>query len=298
MNWNKIKAFYHAANAGSFSEAGRRLFISQSAISRSIIDLEDRLGTKVFHRGSRGIKLTTQGKVLYDLAHRMFMELEGAKKVFAGQEDEPKGELKVKINPILSTSWLMHFLPKFAEQYPDIKLFIAEGCKHDNDEGGDAELTIDIVKSSEPNLLQRPIGKLHFGLYVGQKYLDQFGEPTTVEDLRNHRLITIGEDRFNLSNNMDWMLYAGLKDEEMRKPYMLVQSATALYRAAKAGLGIVPLAAEDPRLEQANLVEILPEISGPVVEIYCSYPEHLKHSKRIKALENFLLDAHTEIKLQ
>ena len=286
MNWNKIKTFYHAANAGSFTEAAKRMYISQSAISRSVIDLESRLGAKVFERLPRGIRLTRQGQVLYDLAHKMFMELEGAKKVFSGQEEAPAGELKIGITPVLGTSWLMPSLPGFVEKYPDLKLFIAEiGGQTDSSAH---DLTINVANVQQSKLIQQPMCKLNFGLYASPKYLEKFGEPLGYEDLTNHRLITIGEDRLNIADGMDWILYVGLKDEEMRSPSMLVRSADELHKAAKAGMGVVALAEEDHRLEGSGLVRLLPDIPGLSVDVEYSYPEQLRHSKRVNALVNFL----------
>ena len=76
MDWDKLRIFHAAADAGSFTHAGDKLHMSQSAISRQVSALESDLGVTLFHRHARGLILTEQGELLYRTAHDVLMKLE------------------------------------------------------------------------------------------------------------------------------------------------------------------------------------------------------------------------------
>src|ERR1700722_18944092 len=75
MDWDKLRIFYIVAESGSFTRAASRLEISQSAISRQVSTLEDRMGVPLFHRHARGLILTEQGELLFRTAREVFTEL-------------------------------------------------------------------------------------------------------------------------------------------------------------------------------------------------------------------------------
>ena len=75
MDWDKLRVFHAVAEAGSFTHAGEKLNLSQSAVSRQISALEGSLKVPLFHRHARGLILTEQGEVLYRTAHEVFGKL-------------------------------------------------------------------------------------------------------------------------------------------------------------------------------------------------------------------------------
>jgi DNA-binding transcriptional LysR family regulator len=104
MDWDKLKVFHAAAEAGSFTHAGERLGLSQSAVSRQVSALEAELAVSLFHRHARGLILTEQGELLYRTAHEVFMKLEAARTKLTDSRERPNGELKVQTTPGISGS--------------------------------------------------------------------------------------------------------------------------------------------------------------------------------------------------
>src|ERR1700754_2614968 len=76
MDWDKLKVFHAAAEAGSFTHAGEQLGLSQSAVSRQGSALEQELSVSLFHRHARGLILTEQGDLLFRTAHDVFMQVQ------------------------------------------------------------------------------------------------------------------------------------------------------------------------------------------------------------------------------
>ena len=95
MDWDKLKVFHAAAEAGSFTHAGEQLGLWQSAVSRQVSALEQELAVPLFHRHARGLILTEQGELLYRTAHEVFMKLEAARAKLTDSRERPNGDLKV-----------------------------------------------------------------------------------------------------------------------------------------------------------------------------------------------------------
>src|SRR5450756_1416229 len=122
MDWDKLKVFHAAAEAGSFTHAGERLGLSQSAVSRQVSALEGELSVSLFHRHARGLILTEQGELLYRTAHDVFMKLEAARAKLTDSRERPNGDLRVTSSPGLGVHWLTPRLGEFCELYPDIRI--------------------------------------------------------------------------------------------------------------------------------------------------------------------------------
>jgi DNA-binding transcriptional LysR family regulator len=76
LDWDKLRIFHAAAEAGSFTHAGEKLHLSQSAISRQVSALEHGHRRQAVHRHARGLILTEQGEILFQTAHEVLMKLE------------------------------------------------------------------------------------------------------------------------------------------------------------------------------------------------------------------------------
>ena len=104
MDWDKLKIFYSVAEAGSFTKATINLNLSQSAISRQILSLENELKTKLFERHARGLSLTDNGEYLFKTAHEVISKLKEVESAFA----EKKKQTKRKINCYYSCEFWNH----------------------------------------------------------------------------------------------------------------------------------------------------------------------------------------------
>ena len=90
-----LGVFVRAAEARSFTDAGRRLSVSSSAVGKTISRLEDRLGVRLFHRNTRAITLTPEGELFLESCRRIFSEINKIELEFSQSKSTPKGRLKV-----------------------------------------------------------------------------------------------------------------------------------------------------------------------------------------------------------
>ena len=148
----------------------------------------------------------------------------------------------------------------------------------------------------QPDLIQRHLVSVPTHIYAAPEYLKKQGMPQKPEDLDKHRLIVYGEDARPPVQNVNWLLEAGTRPGQERKPILSVNNFYAMLRAVLSGLGIAALS-DFMANEHSELVRILPEFTGPPVEAYFVYPEELRTSKRISVFRDFLLRKVAETRL-
>nr|CAX83960.1 Transcriptional regulator, LysR family [uncultured bacterium] len=288
MDWDKLRIFHAVADAGSFTHAGERLNLSQSAISRQISALEESLNVSLFHRHARGLILTEQGDLLYRTVHDVFAKLSQVEARLGENKDRPEGPLTITTTVAFGSLWLTPRLRQFLEMYPDIEVSLLLNDSELDLGMREADVAIRFTPPRQPNLIQRPLYTLRYQVYASTEYLKKYGMPKSPDDLSNHRIITYGDDGKLPADNVNWLLRAMAKEGETRRPVLRVNNIYGIFRAVRSGLGIAALP-EYFDHEAPNLVQVLPELQGPLVEAYFVYPEELRHTKRIVVFRDFLI---------
>ena len=124
QNLSGYKIFYEVASCGNISKAAKKLYISQPAISKSIVKLEDGLDTKLFHRNSRGVTLTEEGTVLYRYIKDAFDNINNAETELKRMKDFNIGHLQIGVSTTLCRYILLPYLQTFMQKYPNIRVSI------------------------------------------------------------------------------------------------------------------------------------------------------------------------------
>ncbi len=127
---NLYKIFYTAANTGNISKAARQLFISQPSLSKSISRLESQLGTQLFVRTSRGVRLTEDGRLLYDHVRTAFNAIEQGERTLAQRRELGIAHIRIGVSTTLCKYMLLPYLKIFMERCPNIRITIQ--CQSSN----------------------------------------------------------------------------------------------------------------------------------------------------------------------
>ncbi|ADP71379.1 transcriptional regulator, LysR family [Rhodomicrobium vannielii ATCC 17100] len=293
MDWDKLRIFHAAAQAGSFTHAGETLAISQSAVSRHIASLERDLNVPLFHRHARGLVLTEQGELLYRTAQEVFSKLATTQILLADSRGKPNGQLKVTTTMALGTGWLTPRLNEFMKLYPDIQLQLILDDETLNLTMREADVAIWFGPPSQQDLVRRKLFTVHFHVYASVEYVKRNGRPRNLEDLDRHRILTYGGVLPSPFKEMNWLETAGRDGRDLRDPSVRINSLLALREAVLQGVGIAVLpdylAKDHPRL-----VNVLEEAEMPVFDTYFVYPADLKDTKRVNAFRDFLVEKSRE----
>lgn len=288
MDWDKLRIFHAAAEAGSFTHAGEKLDMSQSAVSRQVSALEQDLNVPLFHRHARGLILTEQGELLFRTAREVLVKLDQVRSRLVETKEKPSGNLRVTTTMGLGTSWLTARLNEFVETYPEVQLELILDDEELDLGMREADVALRIRQPVQPDLIQRKLFTVHFHLYASQAYVKRYGHLESVDALDDHRIITFGPSAPSYLRDMNWLETAGRGAGNLRKPALRINNVIAIKRAVERGIGIalLPDYLIDPSSE---LVQLIPEADVPAFDCYFVYPEEMRNTARVKVFRDFLI---------
>jgi DNA-binding transcriptional LysR family regulator len=288
MDWDKLKVFHAAAEAGSFTHAGEQLGLSQSAVSRQVSALEQELSVSLFHRHARGLILTEQGEVLYRTAHDVFMKLESARAKLTDTRERPNGELKVTTTVGLGVNWLTPRLGEFMDLYPDVRINLITTDEELDLAMREADVAIRLRQPVQPDLIQRKLFSVHSHAYASPEYLKRYGTPQTHDDLDNHRILLLGGNASSWLQNRNWLVDVGRDGKGPRVPLLTINNVLGIMRACQRGLGVAML--PDYLVEEnGGLVQLFTDGGAIALDAYFVYPEELKSVARVQVFRDFLV---------
>ena len=287
LDWDKLRIFHAAAEAGSFTHAADKLHLSQSAISRQVSALEHDVGVPLFNRHARGLILTEQGELLFRTAHDVLLKLENVRARLTESKDTPTGKLRVTTTVGLGQGWLADRAPEFIEQHPDMQLqFIFDNEELDLNLRH-ADCAIRLRQPQQPDLIQKRLFTVHFHAYAAPSYIARFGKPESIKDLDNHRLVTFGEPAPMYLTNINLLETFDRAEDDPRTPVLQINSLLSVKKAVQRGAGIALL--PDYMVDkESGLVQILLEMEMPSFDTYFCYPEAMKNAAKLNAFRDFI----------
>jgi len=287
MDWDKLRIFHAVADAGSLTHAGETLHLSQSAVSRQIRGLEESLNTTLFHRHARGLILTEQGELLFDATSAMVRRLDTAAARIRDADEEVLGELRVTTTIAFGTLWLAPRLPKLYEKYPELNIDLMLEERVLDLPMREADVAIRMKEPSQADLIRKRLMSVKMCLYASPGYIASTSAPLNrVEDIRHHRLIC--QNPASAQVTAGKLLVQQLTAHDVHS-MLTVNNYYGVLQGVLNGLGVgvLPdyLIADFP-----EIVRVLPDVESDDVPTFLAYPEELRHSKRIAAFRDFVID--------
>jgi len=282
-----IEAFVTAADAGSFTTAGKRLNLSSSAISKAMARLESRLGSRLFDRTTRRLTLTEAGAAFYETCVRVLAELVEAEAVLASHRSEVVGRIKVDVPIAFGRMRAMPLLLGFAERNPNVRAHITftDRLVDIVEEGIDVAVRIGTVVAWPDALGHRYLGTERVIVCASPAYLGQHGVPRTVEEVMARDCILYGRAD---GSTIAWRFADGAGGVEHRTmdPRIVLGSAEAQVEAVKAGFGIAQLATWliADELARGDLVEVLPAQATEGLPLHLVWQRSRQLSPKVDAL--------------
>lgn len=192
INFEQYKVFYFVAKNLSFSKASKELFISQSAVSQSIKNLETRIGESLFFRHAKTISLTTSGEVLYENVKVAFSYLTHAENKI--KSDSSRLELRIAASDTISKYFLLPYIEKYCRLYPNIKIKIINKYSSQSVELL-KELSCDIsvisTEISDPTLKVTKIKSISDVFVAGPIYSHLKNQKLELLELENYPILAL-----------------------------------------------------------------------------------------------------------
>jgi DNA-binding transcriptional LysR family regulator len=286
MDWDKLRIFHAVADAGSLTHAGETLHLSQSAVSRQIRALEESLDTILFRRHARGLILTEQGELLFETTRSMSKRLEATEARIRDSRDEVFGELRVTTTIGFGSLWLAPRLARLFDQYPSLKIDLMLEERLLDLPMREADVAIRMKEPSQADLVRRRLMQVQIRFYATRAYLEKHGTPKTVEDLVEHRLISQSPSSPQVRAGAEFVQPLIASDQ---RSTLTVNNYFGIMQGVVQDLGIGALP-DYVTADLPDLVNVLPEVHSSPIPVYLAYVEELRHSKRVCAFRDFVLE--------
>ncbi len=285
MDLELLKRFYIVAQEGTLAKASEHIHVVPSPLTKSISDFEYQMKTQLFDRLPKGMKLTPQGERLFAFASQFLSQAESFERVFNEKEDEIEGEIRILTTPYVGTHWLIPHMKEFLKKHPKVTLQILLNNEEIRYLGG-ADIGICPFISQQENLTQELLFPLSIYLFASPEYIKNMGIPQKPDDLDHHRLIVYRENYYAPYGN--WILNIGRgAGIPPRKSYIQVDTLAGMVQSALHGMGIIE-APDFSSILNSGLVQIMPDVIGPQMPYYFTFPENRKKSKKITQLLTYL----------
>jgi DNA-binding transcriptional LysR family regulator len=187
-DWETVRTFLELVRYGSFRSAAEGLGLSPNALRRKIDDLERTLGTILVTRHVDGIRTTSEGAEILLAAKKMEEAAFGLVRARDRAFSEMSGEVRLGVTEAFGTFWLGPRLVEFQRAYPQLGVDLVCAMRSADVLRLEADVAIQLTRPTNPDVKIVRLGRIHSMPAAAPSYLDIYGTPKTVDDLRNHRL--------------------------------------------------------------------------------------------------------------
>jgi DNA-binding transcriptional LysR family regulator len=285
-------AFAETVKHGSFAGAARELGLSSSAVAKNVARLEADLGLRLFHRTTRQVALTSDGRGLYERCRRIVEEIEALRDDAEGVRGEPSGTIRLNAPTVLGRIVVVPVLARLLQRHPRLGLDVSLSDAYVDvvKEGFDAVVRVGVLRDS--TLVGRKVADQHFVVVASPDYLARHGVPRTPDDLARHR--TLAFRMPSTGRVRPWgFTERGRAREVAPAASVAMDDGDALLAAAIAGLGLMQLPnyIAGEALARRAVVEVLAKYRSAPIPISVVYPSTRRMTPRLRVLIDALAAA-------
>jgi DNA-binding transcriptional LysR family regulator len=290
--FDAMRAFTRIVERRSFTKAAEDMGLPRSSVTDAVKLLEARLGVRLLQRTTRHVSPTLDGEAYYRRCVDLIADLEDAEAGFTGAK--PSGLVRIDVHGTLARHFLLPGLPRFLEDYPDIRLHIGE-AHHALDmirEGFDCmlragQLTVDST------LIRRRLATLERGTFASPDYVSRFGMPETMDCLEadGHRMVGFYAPDAPEVAPFDFLI-DGLYRRLTLPSVITVTGPETNVASACAGLGLIQVPRYRVAAEQATgkLIEVLPQFPPSALPVHVLYSHTRQLSPRLRVVIDWMTE--------
>lgn len=282
IDLNHLRAFTAVYELGSFSRAATRLGVPRSTVSRALSGLERALKIELFHRTTRQVEATEEGKALYDRVHPSLLGLETALVEAPRKQETPSGRLRLTATNDIGLALLAEAVSRYVARFPDVS------C-----EVNLAPRVVDLVKerfdlgvrisgkqlTNSSSVIARKLGNIRAEYFASPAYLARRGTPRSVAELAGHEHISFrGGPNQPVMNSLPSRI---LCDDTIY--------ARELARLG-AGIAALPTFLADEDVANGALVRLLPDENEFTGIVWLVHPRAKILPARVSAFRDLLVE--------
>jgi DNA-binding transcriptional LysR family regulator len=278
--------------AGSFVRAGEALGLTQSAVSRAVARLEDRVGARLFRRTARSISLTDEGRRFYEAVAPHLAAIEDATVEAGGSSTKVRGRLRVNVDAGIGQFVLTPRIQSFLAQHPDLSLEIAVRDRMGDlvSEGFDACIRFGFPQPSA--LKSRLLMRTRVLTCASPAYIARHGVPRHPSDIEKHHHQCVLIRDPSTGTHFGWEFVRGKKVVPVNvSGQLMVNETGSLIAACLGGQGITQLLELYARapLADGRIVQVLPQWADETYPLYAYHHSPQLMSAKVRAFLEFVV---------
>src|SRR5690625_51491 len=249
--------FYVTAQEKTFSQAAKKLYITQPSVSYSIKQLEERIGVQLFHRTSKGVTITNEGKTLFEYIQQAFGLIYNAERKISELKNLEGGHVTIGGSDSTCKHYLLSYVQTFQDIFPSIQIRLQHGSTPqilDKLTNGFIDIGIIHMPINQSQIQLTEFLNINSTFIVGKKYKNLANKILSLEEMLNYPIITFSET----SSTRRILNQLFQKQGLILKPDIEVGSVELLIECAKIGMGIAFVTKElvAKELSEGELIEV------------------------------------------
>lgn len=284
LDWDNLRVFLVLTRSKGLADAAKKLGIDHTTVLRRMKRLESEVASQLFERNTLGYKLTPQGRSLVEYVEKMEAKVHEIADELGGRDRALSGPVRLGATEGFGSTILAPHLSDFCQLHPDMTVDILTVPRFVNLPKREADLAVIIDRPRTGSYVVTKLSDYRLKLYATGAYLERTTPIRQLKDLNHHAFITYLEDLV-LSDELRYM--HSIAPHAPRK--MQASSVIAQYMAARQGLALAILPCFLAQ-QCDDLVKVLDEEIDLVRSFWLVSPTEVRHTARVSALWNYLLE--------
>lgn len=289
-NLDDLAVFVHVVERQSFSAAARDLHLAPKTVSKQIARLEQALGTTLFERNTRNLRITNEGRAIAERARVALSVLEEMQELATGGSQELSGTIRLTAPTPFGRKFVAPAIHDFCRLHPRVGFDLRLSDQVQDLYSGDLDLAIRMGELADSRLVARRVADNRRILAASPDYLKAHGHPTQPEELERHNCLVFAYP--GLLQNI-WPLRRGRREKPIAVSGTLCSdNGDVLHAWCLAGLGISLRETWDihEELRDGRLVRVLPDWEATPSKISIVRARREPVPRRLTAFSDFLFD--------
>lgn len=286
--YDDIVLFVHIVQQQGLAPAAQKLALPAATVTRRLQRLEAAVARQLIHRSARQFVLTPDGEAFYQAYAGLVEQLEQTQQQLKGELNVLSGPLKVLAPSNISTGLLRPMWSGFIKAYPEIKLELVLSNSVENMLSTGADIALRIGPQESSMLYQKRLGALKTLLVASPGYLSSSGEPQSLDELEQHRLIGS-----NALAKWDMVHLKSDGEQELRPRFSTLVNDVKLVSQLVCddlGISLLPSSEVNYLIKNGRLEHILTSWQGPPRDLYAVWPSGKLLSARAKCLRDYMAE--------
>ncbi|MBZ5762109.1 LysR family transcriptional regulator [Rhizobium sp. VS19-DR104.2] len=283
----ELEAFLAVVETGGFTAAGRRTGASQSAVSKAIGTLENRLGVALFNRSTRNVTLTDQGQNYFDRMKPLIEEIDDANREVMGSAVDMSGSIRIAVPTTFGRLHILPIVPDLLSEYPNLQLdLVLSDLTRDMVEDR-VDLAIRVGAVEEPDAVVRRLTRTPLVCVGSRQYFEKHGIPKQPAELAHHNCLVYA----GFKETANWPFVGPQGRFSISVRGNLSSNSIETIRAgvlAGVGIGMFTRASLVEELSHSDVVTILDDYVRDTRDISFVWPKRRLVSARVRRVTDFL----------